>query len=612
MTSQADIDRQVADLRRHNALYRAGKPEISDMDYDALVEALRALDPQNAWLHQVEPEQLPGSKVRHGTPMLSTEKAYTREQLQRWVDRVHKAGAELSITDIEFKITPKLDGLAGLDEGGILATRGNGRVGTDITRAYGRGVVPVSGRNLGKGEIVISLAWFTEHAKGEFDHPRNMCVGIISADTINPTAQRALDAGAVRFVPYTTLPTWRGTGTELVERTGEITDSLRQVDYALDGMVAETTNSELRAHMGATSHHNRWQIAIKERGETAETTVNNIAWQTGRTGNITPVLLVEPVKLSGATISRVTGHHAGMVRDRALGAGCRIRIIRSGEVIPKLEEVLKPAEQVILPEVCPSCSNTLIWVNDFLNCDNGPVCPAQVETGLRHWFKTLSTADNWGPKTITRVVAAGYVTLEQLYAITGQDLLDLGFGDGQTANLLAALTASRNEQVEDARFLAAFGIKDLGVGDSRKLLQSFRLENLHELDADRLLQVKGFGEVTSRSIVDGLKARWSTITHMMALGFNLERTPLASEAPKVDSPIAGKRILFTGKMVQGSRDEMKDQARDLGAVLASSISKNLDLLVIGEKASPSKISKAEKADVQILTEAAYLALLATA
>jgi len=543
--------------------------------------------------------------------MLSTEKAYTREQLQRWVDRVNKAGAELGISDIEFKITPKLDGLAGLDEGGILATRGNGRVGTDITRAYGRGVVPVSGRNLGKGEIVISLAWFTEHAKGEFDHPRNMCVGIISADNVNPTAQRALDAGAVRFVPYTTLPTWRGNGAELVERTGEITETLRQVDYALDGMVAETTNSALRAHMGATSHHNRWQIAIKERGETAETTVNDIAWQTGRTGNITPVLLVEPVKLSGATISRVTGHHAGMVRDRALGAGCRIRIIRSGEVIPKLEEVLKPADQVILPEVCPSCSNTLTWVNDFLNCDNGPGCPAQVETGLRHWFKTLSTADNWGPKTITRVVAAGYVTLEQLYAITGQELLDLGFGDGQTANLLTALTASRNEQVEDARFLAAFGIKDLGVGDSRKLLQSFRLESLNELDADRLVQVKGFGEVTSRSIVDGLKARWSTISHMMALGFHLERTPLASEAPKVDSPIAGKRILFTGKMVQGSRDEMKEQARDLGAVLASSISKNLDLLVIGEKASPSKISKAEKADVQILTEAAYLALLAT-
>ncbi|MDP6933839.1 MAG: helix-hairpin-helix domain-containing protein, partial [Myxococcota bacterium] len=559
---QEEIERRTAQLRRYNAAYRAGEPDISDERYDALIEELRALDPDHPWLHLVEPEQLPGNKVRHGTPMLSTEKAYTREQLQRWVDRVNKAALEIGVESVEFKVTPKLDGVAGRDDGGIFATRGNGRVGTDITYAFERGVVPVGGRNQGVGEIVLDLSWYRDHAAGEFDHPRNMCVGIIKADTVNDTAREALDCGAVRFVPYTTLPTWRGDGQELVEQVGPITEALRQqVDYALDGMVGEACHSGLRAHMGATSHHNRWQIAIKERGETATTTILDIAWQTGRTGNVTPVLLVEPTRLSGATIGRVTGHHAGMVRDLSLGAGARIEIIRSGEVIPKLEAVLEPAAQVVLPEVCPSCGGELGWVNAFLNCGNGSGCSAQVATGLQHWFRILRSADSWGPKTIARVVAAGYTTLEQVYAITEPELLGMGFGPGQTANLLKALQVSRQEQVEDARFLAAFGIRDLGVGDSRKLLQSFGLEDLSELTEEQLLQVKGFGQVTSHSIVRGLQDRWSTIEHMLSLGFQLERTPLATEQVEVDSPIAGKRILFTGKMVFGSRDEMKARAR---------------------------------------------------
>ena len=606
-----EIENRITALRGYNAAYRAGKPQIPDVAYDALVEELRALDPSNPWLEQVEPEEMGGTRVKHGAPMLSTEKAYTREALQRWVERCEKAAAEIGVTDIEYKVTPKLDGLAGKDEGGVFATRGNGRVGTNITYAFERGVVPVGGRNMGVGEIVMAQSWFHENAEGEFDHPRNMCVGIISADVVHETGQKALAEGAVRFVPYTTLPTWRGSGAELIEQASAVTEDLRsRVDYALDGMVAEATHSALRAHMGATSHHNRWQIALKERGQTAETVIRDIVWQTGRTGNITPVLLIEPTKLSGATIGRVTGHHAGMVRDKQLGVGARIQIIRSGEVIPKLEEVLEPAETVTLPSECPSCANGLKWLNDFLNCDNGTGCPAQVETGIRHWFKILGTADHWGPKTIARVVAGGFTTLPQLYALTEQQILDMEFGTGQTANLLAALQMSRTEQVEDARFLAAFGIKDLGVGDSRKLLKSFTLEALETLTADELVHVKGFGEVTSASIVAGLQARWSTIAHLLALGFNLERTPVAG-SPTVSSAIAGKRILFTGTMEHSTRDEMKDEARGLGAQVASSISKALDLLVIGAKASAKKVQKATDAGVTVMSEADYRALVAS-
>ena len=164
----ADIERRVSALRAHNAAYRAGAPTIDDLGYDALVEELRALEADHPWLHQVEPEELGGDKVKHGTPMLSTEKAYDREALARWVERVEKAAAEIGVTEVEFKVTPKLDGLAGRDTGGVFATRGNGRVGTNITYAFERGVVPVGGRNQGVGEIVMALSWFQENAAGEF------------------------------------------------------------------------------------------------------------------------------------------------------------------------------------------------------------------------------------------------------------------------------------------------------------------------------------------------------------------------------------------------------------------------------------------------------------
>ena len=607
----------VARLEHYNAAYRAGTPEITDEAYDALVEELRALDPENEYLHTVEPEEEVGDaaqQVRHSKPMLSTEKAYTREELARYVERVEQAARELGqdVAALRFQVTPKLDGLAGNDADGVLATRGNGLVGANITSAFEKGLVAIGGRGQGLGEIVIRQSYFDDNFTGIFEHPRNMVVGIIKADNVNVQSQKALDDGMVHFVPYTTLPSWTGTGAQLVADVGEITEQLRQqVDYGLDGMVAAVTDTRLREHMGATTHHYRWQIAIKERGETARSTIQEIIWQTGRTGNVTPVLVIDTVRLSGANITRITAHHAGMVRDKKLGEGAVIEIIRSGEVIPKLVDVITPAadSKVLLPKTCPSCLEELTWKNDFLNCGNLSGCPAQVVSGIRHWFRTLGTADWFGEKTITRLVDGGFDSLEKIYALTEAQILELEFGAGQTKNLLDALKTSTTEPVEDARFLAAFGIADLGLGDSRKLLRQFKLETLGDLKAETLEGVKGFGKVTSGSITRGLQRRWATIRHMLDLGFNLEHTALDSERPKVDSPIAGKRVLFTGKMLRGNRDEMKLQAIALGAEALSSISKQLDLLIIGEKASQGKIDKARGLGVRVITEDEYLTLI---
>ncbi len=604
-----DIEQLVQRLERYNQAYRSGTPQISDAEYDDLVEQLRALDPHHPFLQTVEPERFTERKeIRHPDPMLSTEKAYSIEQLERYVARVAKAASEVGLSDPLFRLTPKLDGLAGRDDGKVFASRGNGLVGYEISSAFEKGVIPIGGRGQGLGEIVVVQSYFEAHCAGKFEHPRNMVVGIVASDTLNQDAVQALEDGMVHFVPYNQLLHWQGTGDQLATDVYAIGDRLMaQTDYPLDGTVVEAVSDRIKSHMGATAHHYRWQIAVKRRGETKTTCVESLTWQVGRTGNVTPVLQVVPITLSGATIRRVTAHNAGMVRRRKIGPGAQIEVIRSGEVIPKLEQVLAPAQLVELPDCCPACGETLSWRGDFLRCTNIE-CPAKIEQSISHWFKTLGSADWFGIKTIQKLVNAGYTSLEKIYALKADDFTAVGFGPVQSKNLAEALETSRTKQVEDWRFLAAFGIADLGVGDSRRLLQHVELAGIVDVKVEQIAKINGFGEITSRSIVQGLNQVAPTFRHMMELGFNLEKTPLHSGSESVSSPIAGKRVVFSGKMVRGSREQMQKGARVLGAVVQSAVSSTTDYLVCGDNVGPKKLDKASRLGVNILTEDEYYRL----
>jgi DNA ligase (NAD+) len=379
----------------------------------------------------------------------------------------------------------------------------------------------------------------------------------------------------------------------------------------MDGMVAGVTDESVRERMGATAHHYRWQIAIKTKGETAVTRVTNIVWQVGRTGNVTPVMEIVPVSLSGATIKRVTAHNAGNVRTEKIGPGAEIEIIRSGEVIPKLEKVIIPSEQVELPGFCPSCHSSLVWDNDFLKC-MAASCPAQVEQGIIHFFKILGTAEWFGIKTVQKLVMNGFSRLEKIYAMTEQDFLEMGFGPVQSKNLWNAIQTSIKKTVEDWRFLAAFGIPDLGTGDSRNLLSHFRLEELGNICKEDIVRIHGFGDKTSESIQKGIEKVWDTIEKMMRMGFVLERTPLEHEKQTMGSPVAGKGIVFTGKMKTGSREDMQIQARKLGANVQTAVSGKTDYLVCGENVGAGKIKKAKEVDAVIITEEEYLQMIGVA
>ena len=608
--SQDTIDELVDLLNAYNKAYRQGAPIVSDAEYDTLVEQLRELAPEHPFLQAVEPEQFTGRReVRHPTPMLSIEKAYTREQLERFVARVQKEAEALGMGSVTFRLTPKLDGLAGRDDGGVFATRGNGEVGYEISSALAKGVVPIGGRGQGVGEIVVVKSYFDERMTDFFEHPRNMVVGIISSDTLNENATIALNDGMVHFVPYSQATSTIVDGRRLVEGTRQLVqDLLKNVDYPTDGVVAEVTDDRLKQRMGATAHHYRWQIAIKTKGETAQTTVTGIQWQVGRTGKVTPVLEVDPVSLSGATIRRVTAHHAGNIRNSGIGIGTRIEVIRSGEVIPKLEAVLEVKGAVERPEACPACRGPLVWQNDFLMCTNN-ACRAQIEQRISHWFRILGNADWLGIKTIRRLVDNGHDRLEAIYRLSEADFISMGFGPVQSKNLADAITISRTKPVEDWRFLAAFGIADLGTGDSRKLLAHVPLEKVVEMNPEAIAQIKGFGDKTSQSIVTSIGAMEGTIRHMLDLGFNLRRTPLASEQEAIDTPVAGKGIVFTGKMVHGTRDAMQAEARALGAAVQTAVSGKTDYLVCGENVGAAKIDKANRLGVTVLTENQYMAMV---
>ena len=601
----------VEKLQKYNRAYRQGNPLISDTEYDNLVEELRNQVPTHPFLHQVEPENFSGRReVRHPQPMLSTEKAYTKEALARFIERTEKCASENNLPVPSFRLTPKLDGLAARDDGQIFATRGNGETGYEISSAFAKGVIALGGRGQGLGEIVITTSYFEEYLAAHFEHPRNLVVGIINSDTLNPYAEKALKAGSVQFVPYKQLPQWQGSGDELLENIESLKEDLAiQTDYPLDGLVAEVDNLKLQQLMSYTDHHYRWQIAIKSKGETARTEVIEITWQVGRTGTITPVMEVEPVNISGATIRRVTAHNAGLVKEQGLGAGAQIEIIRSGEVIPKLEKVIKAATSITLPENCPRCNSSLGWNNDFLKCRN-PQCPAQAEQRILHWFKTLGTADWFGIKTVRRLVENDYDRLEKIYAMTEKDFNDLDFGPQQSLNLAQALTLSRNKEVEDWRFLAAFGILSLGRGDSRRLLAKITLNDLLKgVKAETIADIPGFAELTAKTITDGLDKCLPQIRHMLDLGFNINLTPKFEEGQTSTHPIADKGIVFTGKMEKGSREKMEEEARRLGAKIQKTVSGKTAYLVCGEKVGTRKTEKARQLGVTVISEDDYLKML---
>jgi|TARA_R110002060_G_scaffold77607_2_gene89287 DNA ligase (NAD+) len=601
-------------LKVANALYREGYPIIDDQQYDDYLEQFKVIDPDNPYLSNVEPEVLIDSKtVPLPEKMLSTDKAYSYEEIKKWTERIVKAGEEVgvNINDIELRITPKLDGYAAYDDGSVLYTRGDGTRGQDITRAFNRGLKVANDlyRGLGPGEIVIKKSYFDEILSDKFENSRNIQAGIIAEKKIDKDVQRAIDDGACVFFPFTGLDNWTGSIGELLSNFESILEKMwNAVDYDIDGLIIETTNSSIKDHVGATRKFHRWQIAFKVNDQSAEVEVLDVIPQTSRTGRISPVAELVPTKLSGATISRVTVHHYQMVKDKGVGKGAIIQIVRSGLVIPKIEKVIKPVEPE-LPEICPSCQTHLIWESDHLICPNKTDCPAQTENTLIHFFKTLGNVDGFGPKVIEKLHGFGMKRIHEIYEGIDHKFTGFGFGEKTAKNLADQLRASQTLEIEDWRFLAAFGVSRLAGGNCEKLLQHHTLEELFNISVEDMIQIDGFAAQSAEAIVEGLSNIKEEFFKVYNLGFNLSITPKASDLNDGDSPLAGKLVVFTGSMTQGSRGDMEKQAKALGAKVGKSVSGKTDYLVTGEKVGENKINAAKDKGVKVISEEEYLILI---
>ena len=608
------IDGLVALLEVTNALYRAGFPVIDDQKYDAIRQSLIELEPSHPFVNTVEPELVVDSKtVALPQKMLSTDKAYSFEEIERWISRLKKAATEIGVeeSEIEIRVTPKLDGYAAYDDGTRLYTRGDGVRGQDITRAFERGlqVANNAGRGLGPGEIVIKKSYFDEVLSEHFENSRNIQAAIIAEKKVDKNVKKAIDDGACVFYPFSAIEHWTGHFTEIQSDFDTIVERIwNAVDFDIDGVILETTQEAIKSHMGATRHHHKWQIAFKVNDETADVEVVDVIPQTSRTGRVSPVAELVPTKLSGATISRVTVHHYNMVKSNGVGPGAIVQLVRSGLVIPKIEKVIKAAEPK-LPENCPSCDSHLIWEADHLICPNKSDCPAQTENTLIHFFKTLGNNDGFGPKVIEKLSQNGIRHIHEIYQIEVSEFIGFGFGEKTSQNLFDQLNASKEIEVEDWRFLSAFGVSRLGGGNCEKLLQHHDLPALFEVSVEQMVQIDGFAQVSAEAIVEGLANIKEEFFKVYGLGFTLASTTKLSEQIEGDSPIAGKTVVFTGTMVQGSRGDMEKQAKALGAKVAKSVTGKTDYLVTGEKVGETKITAALAKGVEVISEQDYLLMI---
>jgi DNA ligase (NAD+) len=610
----------LAFLQICNNLYRSGEPLISDKAYDSVFLAeLEKRHPAHPYLHAVEAEKaFAGKTVTLPQRMLSTEKAYTKESIVKWLNNIEKATLELEIDPVTllFRATPKLDGFAAYDDGKMLFTRGDGRKGTDITRVFERGmIVGGSGkRGLGAGEIVVNQTYFNTHLADTFENARNFQASVIKEKELEPHALQAIQNHAAVFYPFSELPDWEGSAAELATDFEAIIAKVHTlVDYDVDGVVFEVTDDRIKHHLGATRHHHRWQIAYKSNAETAQVIVLKVTPQTSRSGRVNPVAELEPTRLSGAIISRATAHHYGMVKEQGIGEGTLIELTRSGMVIPKIERVITPQPPQI-PDHCPSCGSVLVWDSDYLYCLNSSQCPAQIENTIEHFFRTLANNDGFGGKTIEKLHANGVNSVYEVYQLTLEQLIAMGFRskDGKNLvaqNLLDQLQRSRTEAIEDWRFLGAFGIYRMGLGNCERLLQHHRLLDIFNLSVDDIILIEGFAEKTATAVVECLALIKDDFMKIYQLGFNLIQTPLITEQQELISPIAGKTIVFTGTMVHGKRDDMIKDAKRLGAKVGSSVTGKTDLLVTGTDVGATKIAAARENGVLVISEEEYLTLL---
>jgi len=665
LLSKAAARRRIDVLRRviehHSYQYHAlDAPEISDAEYDALLRELQQLEHQfPEYITSESPTQRVGTPpaeafatVRHRQAMRSLANAFNDEELQAWAKRVQSA---LGTQQAAYVAELKIDGAAislTYEQGRFVrgATRGDGVQGEDVTPNL-RTIdsIPlrlkstkVPGLLEIRGEVFLSTKAFEainrERAAQDlpqFANPRNAASGSLRQLDPRVTASRPLDifvygTGAVEGMVFKTQEETLGwlrqegvkvnTHTKVCRSLDEVaayvahwTEHREELPYETDGVVVKVNDFRQQAELGATSHSPRWAIAYKFPAEQAITRVKDIRVYVGRTGALTPVAELEPVRVSGVTVTSATLHNEDDVRRKDVRIGDTIVVQRAGEVIPDVVRVLLErrtgGERAwTMPSTCPACGTKVVRPEGEVvaRCINAS-CPAQVLGGLIHFCsRGAMNIDRVGPKLLIQLLDRGLIKdASDLYRLKKEQLIELErMAERSAQNVLDSIEGSRRTTLD--RLLYALGIRHVGGHIAELLAAHFRdVRAVMAASFEQIRDVEGIGPTIAESV-----ALFFRQPQNAALVRNLLERGVRPAAPARagPGPLTGKQVVITGSLSRFTRPQAEQLVRDRGGKIGGSISRKTDVLVVGEDPG-SKLEKAKKLGVRTLTEAEFVKLL---
>lgn len=680
--TEADVANELMRLAKqiahHNRLYHAeDSPEVSDAEFDALVR--RNTELEAAYPHLVRHDSpsrkvghdvaaSPLSKVRHGQRMFSLDNAFTDEDVADFVARVRRFLALAEGTEVAFTAEDKIDGLScslRYEKGRLVraATRGDGEVGEDVTPNV-RTIKDIPEHLSGevpdvfeiRGEVYMAKSDFLalnaaqEVAEGKvFANPRNAAAGSLRQKDPKVTASRPLRFlawgwGAASAVPEASqfammqrIAAWGLPVSPLLARCESVEAMVAhyrgiehrraELGYDIDGVVYKVDRLDWQERLGFVAKAPRWGIAHKFPAERAETTLEAIDIQVGRTGKLTPVGRLVPVTVGGVVVQNVTLHNRDEIARLAVRPGDRVVIQRAGDVIPQVVENLTPDEPrgaYAFPDHCPECGSEAVAEEGEVDvrCTGGLICPAQRTERLKHFVSRAALdIEGLGEKTIDEFFALGWLEspadIFRLRKRRSAVLEREGWKEKSVDNLLAAIEAKRSPDA--ARLLFGLGIRHVGAVTARDLTKRFAtLEKLREVAeaaqagdgeaAAELTSIDGIGPAVVEALGDFFhephnRAVWDDLLS--------EVSPPPYVVETRDSAVAGKTVVFTGALETMSRDEAKAQAERLGARAAGSVSPKTDLVVAGPGAG-SKLKKAQELGIEVIDEAAWAEIVKAA
>lgn len=670
--SMSSIQKRIDELRKqidhHNYLYYVeAKPEISDREFDRLLEELKQLEEKHPELFSPDsPTQRVGGQpidgfmtVKHRSPMLSIDNSYSADDLREFDKRIRKLlGGEAVTYVVELKIDGVAMSLTYVDGAfNVGVTRGDGVQGDDVTHNLKTiHDVPLKLPEKpalfeARGEVYMTRADFALYNRGRIErglepaaNPRNLSAGSLKLLDPKECRKRRL-----RFFAYAVAASdglevkSHREGLALLKKLGfpvspniESFDSIdavidycnswstRRHDllYETDGMVIKVDDYDQRRRLGMTSKSPRWVIAYKFAAEQGVTKLISIDVQVGKLGTLTPVANLEPVKLAGTTVSRASLHNADFIESKDIRVGDMVVVEKAGEIIPyvvRSEPAARTGGEKVFhfPKTCPSCGSPVERDKNgtFFRCTGGVKCTGRAKEVLRAYARrSAMDIEGLGEKIIEQLVDAGLVKrIPDLYRLTLDQLTALErMGKKSAQNLLDGLEASKSRGL--GRLLAGLAIPHVGDSVADLLANEFGdIDGLMNASAERLSQINGIGPIMAEAIHEYFHdtAHRAAIDELRTLGLKLteDARPTAAETGGAD--LAGKTIVVTGTLVHFGREEIEAIIRKLGGKASGSVSKNTDYLVAGEKAG-SKLDKAKQLGVKVLTEAEFQKLVGKA